>query len=159
MEDVLFIPETSDLAVMGWAVAGVVFFALGAYFLPTVKTERRNRPLVRVGVMLMYFGVLISLGTAVFAFWSYKKLVPVEFTATDMTTPYGTVAYSDITDAKIRTDAQVSFVQPKAGPGTELLIILESNGRTHALSEVNYKIRDILGEIRKRKKLDAPRRK
>ena len=129
----------------------VVALSLILAYLYKIKDKPENKRLRQIGAMLIFYGVLMSAGTAVFSFWQNKKIINLEFTEKSVETPYGELKYNNIRDARIRTETQTSFANPNmVRSRIELLMIIEATGKTHVLSEENYDIRSVLGELRKR---------
>lgn len=129
----------------------VVLLSLFLGYLYKIRDKPENKRLRQIGAMLIFYGVLMSAGTAVFSFWQNKKIIDLEFTEKSVETPYGELRYNNIRDARIRTETQASFANPNmVRSRVELLMIIEATGKTHVLSEENYDIRSVLGELRKR---------
>jgi glucan phosphoethanolaminetransferase (alkaline phosphatase superfamily) len=129
----------------------IVVLSLILAYLYKIKDKPENKRLRQIGAMLIFYGVLMSAGTAIFGFWQSKKIIDLEFTEKSVETPYGELKYNNVRDARIRTETQASFANPNmVRSRVELLMIIEATGKTHILSEENYDIRSVLGELRKR---------
>lgn len=130
-----------------------VFIGLGAlagmYLLLRKSKYRGDRNRRLVGAMLLFFVFLIAGSTAFFSNLFTRKVGPVHLYEDHMETPYGTVAYTDISNAYIYVDKEPSFVNPNiTRRSTRLLLIEEKDGGTHVLPEENYPIQEILGRMR-----------
>jgi hypothetical protein len=77
------------------------------------------------------------------------KIGPVEVYETKIKTPYGTVAYEDISRAYIELNGKKSLANPGAlTSSVRMLFIEEIDGKMHVMSEVNYDIDEILNKMR-----------
>lgn len=124
------------------ALAGMVFLLLR----PAKQGDRNRRLLV---AMLSFFVFLIAASTAFFSWWSMEKTGPVHFYAAGIQTPYGKVKFQEIRNAYIHQDKEKSLVNPNVVTrATNILVIEEISGKTHALSEAQYPISQILGRLK-----------
>jgi len=111
-----------------------------------VSYEERNRNIVIA--MLLFFLFLIGSSTAFFSYLRVRKVGPVEIYETGMVTPYGKVAFKDIRNAEIMVDKSSSLLSEAAGRSTRILAIIENSGKTHALSEEDYPVQEVLGRMK-----------
>lgn len=133
------------------ALVLVVVLSIVLAYMYKIKDKPENKRLRQIGAMLLFYGLLMSIGTAIFGYWQSQKIIDLEFTEKSVETPYGELKYNNIRDARIRTETQASFANPNlVRSRIELLMVIEATGKTHVLSEENYDIRSVLGELRKR---------
>ena len=111
-----------------------------------VSREQRNQNIVMA--MLLFFMFLIGSSTAFFSYLRMEKVGPVEIYERGMVTPYGAVAFEDIRNAEIVTDKSPSLLSEATGRSTRILTIIEKSGKTHALSEEDYPVQEVLGKIK-----------
>ena len=118
----------------------------GVWFInrPTAGADNRQRSLRMVLAMLAFFGGLLCMGMVVFGLWSVRKLVPVQVEKTYTITPYGKADYTDIQQMLMKESREVHPLtgQPKGKP-VFLLMLVETSGKTHVMSEENYPVREI----------------
>lgn len=151
MENKTFVATDTMSVTLLTALVSAVVLAGVLFYLYKIRNRPENKRLRQIGAMLIFYGVLIALGTAVFSFWNKQKIIPLVFTEQSVQTPYGELNYLNIRDARIRTETQTSLANPNLIRGkTDLLVIIETSGKTHVLSAENYDIRAVLGELRKR---------
>lgn len=99
--------------------------------------------------MLFFFLTTISAGTALFSWFSMRRIGPVTLYADAIETPYGKVAFRDIRKAEIVADQPVRLIPTANDSKTvKLLVIEESSGKAHVLSEKNYDIQRIFGALK-----------
>lgn len=138
-----------------WITLGIaLFIALVAgaawYQLANSSKEKIDQNRRVLGAMLLFFVVIIALGTAAFSVWSIKRTPDVVIYSRYIDTPYGRIPLADIINASIRVEKQTSLVNPEITRKTvKILVIEEKNGKVHALSESNYDINGILNQLRK----------
>lgn len=113
---------------------------------PAPPGQHNQRMLI---AMLLFFTFLIGASTAFFTWMRTKRLQPVEIYTDAVVTPYGRVLFEDLGNAKITTDKQSQPFSNLSQEGTRILAILEKDGTTHALSESDYPINEVLHELRK----------
>ncbi len=107
---------------------------------------QRNQNLMLA--MLLFFVFLIGASTAFFSWMRQAKLGPVEIYADRVETPYGVAPYSRIRNAEIIADQQQSPFSTLSREGTRILAIMEYDGKTHALSEEDYPIGEVMARLR-----------
>lgn len=120
----------------------------GTVWLLKKPAERGRHNQNMLIAMLLFFTFLIGAGTAFFTWMRTQRLGPVEIYTDRVVTPYGTAAFEDIDNAKITTDQQQQPFSNLNPGATRLLAIIEKGGKTHALSESDYPIEEILRELR-----------
>jgi len=137
-----------DKNIAGGAVAlAILLISLLIIYL-NKQLDRNYRGL---GLMLLGFFAMISLGVIVFSAWTIARLTPVSVTADTFTSPYGTMPLSDIKRIYIQMDQPgKGLLQVTAEPGVHYLIIEPTDGVNHILSEVNYPISEIKEALDKR---------
>ena len=112
---------------------------------PAPSGQHNQRMLI---AMLLFFMFLIGASTAFFTWMRTKRLEPVLVYSDAVVTSYGKVPFEDIGNAKIMMDQQSSPFSNLDQRGTRILAIMEKDGKTHALSEEDYPIEDILRTLR-----------
>lgn len=171
MNEKIFTATDAHSVTMWSAVAIAVILSAILVYLYKIKDKKENKILRQVGAMLVFYGVLMSIGTAIFSYWNNAKAIDLVFKETSVETAYGTLNYNNIRDARIRVEGQTALGallgnttqnNPSAGGSsarrpsssrggsTRLLVVVETSGKTHVFSEDNYDIRAVLGEFRKR---------
>jgi len=133
------------LALIG-AAAGLLGMIL---LLRRTTVNRANRNTNIVLAMLLFFLFLIGGSTAFFSYLRLRAIGPVEIYAEGISTPYGAVSFQDIRNAKIIVDSEPALLSPSTGRKTRLLTIVERDGKTHALSEADYPVEEIMGKLKK----------
>ena len=97
-----------------------------------------------LGMMLLGFIVMISLGILIFSSWAILRLVPVEISDDSFTSAYGTVSVDQIRNTYITMDQpDRGLFQVVPDAGTQFLVVELSDGSVHILSEKNYPLREI----------------
>ena len=151
MDEKIFTAVDTHSSVLWTAVAAALILCAVLAYLYKIKDVKNNKRLRQIGAMLVFYGVLIAACTAVFSYWTGVKNIDLVFKETSVETPYGELKYNTVRDARIRTETQTSLANPNLVRGTtQMLVIVETSGKTHVLSEENYDIRAVLGELRKR---------
>lgn len=101
----------------------------------------RFKPLLSLG---LFFIFLICASTAFFSWLTTKKITTVTINDEFIETPYGKTTWDNIQKIYIHEDQTVApFSGRKVGEVTKILTIVEIDGKTHALSEVNYDLNEI----------------
>ena len=99
--------------------------------------------------MLLFFLFLIAAGTAFFSAWNRIRLGPVNIYTSSIETPYGTIQFDEIRNAKIESNQQPSMINPQLNRRTvKLLIIEERSGKAHIFSEKDYRVQEILNGLK-----------
>jgi len=146
----VFAPDTSDAEFTFWT--GMLFAAggvAGTWWLLRRGGDRATYNYRMLGAMLLFFCFLIGTGMAVFSWWSTRKISEVRIYADRIETPYGIASFDQIKDARIETERDRSFINPNITTGTyRLLLIEETNGKAHILSEENYELRKIMEKLK-----------
>ncbi|MEQ8704103.1 MAG: hypothetical protein RIC19_09305 [Phaeodactylibacter sp.] len=131
-----------------FALLATVVGLAGTFLLlrkPAPRGQHNQRMLI---AMLLFFTFLIGASTAFFSWMRTERLEPVMIYNNAVETSYGKVAYKDLGNAKIVTDQQNQPFSNLNQGTTRLLVILEKDGKTHALSEEDYPIEEVLRELR-----------
>jgi len=121
----------------------------GMLYLLRREVSREQRNLNIVIAMLLFFLFLIGSSTAFFSYMRLRKVGPVDIYEGGMKTPYGKVAFQDIRNAEIIVDEEPNVLSGNTGRRTRILTIVEKDGKTHALSEEDYPVQEILGKMKK----------
>jgi hypothetical protein len=130
------------------AIIAAVLGVGGTLYLLRRKVSREQRNLNIVIAMLLFFLFLIGSSTAFFSYMRLRKVGPVDIYEAGMKTPYGRVQFADIRNAEIIIDEEPNVLSGSAGRRTRILTIIERDGRTHALSEEDYPVQEILGKMK-----------
>ncbi|NBC06594.1 MAG: hypothetical protein GVY26_05310 [Bacteroidetes bacterium] len=120
----------------------------GMLYLLRREVSREQRNLNIVIAMLLFFLFLIGSSTAFFSYMRLRKVGPVDIYEAGVKTPYGKVAFQDIRNAEIIVDEEPNVLSGNTGRRTRMLTIIERDGKTHALSEEDYPIQEILGKMK-----------
>jgi len=112
------------------------------------EASREQRHLNIVIAMLLFFLFLIGSSTAFFSYMRLRKVGPVDIYEAGMKTPYGKVQFADIRNAEIITDEEPNVLSGSTGRRTRILTIIERDGKTHALSQEDYPIQEILAKMK-----------
>lgn len=124
------------------ALAGTIFLLRK----PAASGQRNYQIL---GAMLLFFVFLIAASTAFFSGLFMRKMGPVTLYKNSMETPYGVIAYPDISNAYIYVDKQPSIVNPNiTRRSSRMLIIEEKNDKAHVFPEANYPIEEMLARMK-----------
>lgn len=123
-------------------LAGTIFLLIK----PAPRGQHNQRMLI---AMLLFFTFLIGASTAFFSWMRTERLQPVFIYDDAVETSFGYLSYDKIGNAKIMMDKQNQPFSNLNQETTRMLAIIEKNGKTHALSEADYPIDDILRELRK----------
>lgn len=103
--------------------------------------------------LLAFFVIIIAAATAFFSFWAAQKLTPVKVFAQSIETAFGKVKFEDIQKIYVHDDQQRSrLTGAPEGAIIRILIIEESDRKTHVLSEENYNIDSLLNVLNTIKK-------
>lgn len=112
-----------------------------------VARENHNRNMLLA--LLTFFVFLIAASTAFFSWLAAKKIGTVAIYPDAIETSYGRAAFEHIRNAGFKDDKQPSLINPNISrKTTKLLIIEESDGKTHVLSEENYEIPKIWNKLK-----------
>lgn len=103
----------------------------------TAAHERnRFKPLLSMG---LFFTFLIAITTAFFSWWATQRILPVTIDEQYIETAFGKVSWDKIQRIYVHEDQQIApFSGREVGKVTKILMIIEVDGKTHALSEDNY---------------------
>jgi len=105
------------------------------------ENQKRLKPLLSLG---LFFVFLISSTTAFFSWWATKKVSSVKVTTEYIETAYGKTNWENIQRIYVHEDQKVApFSGKSVGEVTKILMIIELDGKTHALSELDYDLNAI----------------
>ncbi len=128
--------------------AGVLALA-GMILLLRRKGPRENRNYRMLGAMLLFFVFLIGSSTAFFSWLDARRIGTITIYREAITTPFGTIPFSELKDAEIRQAGRRSLVIPNRISGQKkILLIEEKSGKVHAFSEDNYRLQETLAKLR-----------
>jgi hypothetical protein len=155
-----FPPDTGDARFTLWTGLLIAVGCLaGAWFILRSPGRGETRNYRMLGAMLLFFGFLIGAVMTIFSWWSTQKLSVVRIYADRIETPYGSASFDRIKNAAIETERERSFVNPNLTTDSfRLLIIEETDGKTHVLSEENYDLPAIMQRLREEIKKEEERR-
>ncbi|MCB0559854.1 MAG: hypothetical protein H6573_25400 [Lewinellaceae bacterium] len=152
MEDALytFAPDNRIAAQTAWAAAVIALAALaGTILLLRKKAGGLSHNQNMLAAMLLFFVMLISSGTAFFSWLKIRKTGTVTVYRDAVETPFGKATFSNFKDAYIYADNQPSLVSPgRTVRTTKILVIEERTGKTHAMSEADYPVKEMLPAIK-----------
>lgn len=145
-----FLPTNTTDSFSFWgSIAVVVGSAIALVYLLRKKSSGDAYRRQMLLAMLVFFALIMAATTAFFSFWSIQKIGPVVVYSEQMETPYGTVAFDDITRAYIEMNGKRSLVNPGATTNSvRMLFIEEIDGKMHVMSEDNYDIDEILAKMK-----------
>ncbi len=145
-----FPADKGDLQLtLGLAIAGFIVFVVGVAWLFRSKFSYENRNYKLLLSMLLGFGSLIALGTALFTGWAIFKTGDVNIYSNALSIGNQTIAFDQIRDARMEDIRRTSFVNPGiTSSATQILLIETTDGKGYALSEKNYDIRAVLDKLR-----------
>ena len=106
MEDALltFEPNNSATVQAAWGAAAVALAALaGMVMMLRKKATGRTRNQNMLAAMLLFFLMLMGMGTAFFSWLKIRKTGPVTIYEHSVRTPYGTAAFKDHVEGSHRT--------------------------------------------------------
>jgi hypothetical protein len=153
MQEVFQPIHQEDQLVLYIALILAIVGAIGMVITLRRKVERSRHNQNMLIAMLLFFLTTISAGTALFSWLSMHETGPVTIYAYAIETPYGRVAFGEIKKAEIITDQPIGLLPTGSNSrSVKLLVIEESSGKAHVLSEKNYDIQRILGAMRKARK-------
>jgi len=99
--------------------------------------------------LLLFFTFLICISTAFFSWLTTTKVTAVNINEEFIETPYGKIDWKDIDRIYVHEDDNSSpFSNRDQGDPTKFLMIIEVNGKTHALSEESYDLKAMGKEIK-----------
>ncbi len=127
-----------SIAIAILALAFLVFF---------IKKEFsfRQRAYRQLLSLLSFFVMIIALVTAFFSFWAAQKFTPVKVFQHGIVTSFGKADLKNIAKVYVHEDRQRSRLSgAPEGKAIRMLIIEETDQKTHVLSEENYNIDSIL---------------
>lgn len=137
-------------------VISVIIAGIALVFLIFNKKKEgfiRQKGYQQMFSLLTFFVIIIATATAFFSFWAAQKLTPVKIFANSIETAFGKVDFEDIHKIYIHDDQQRSRLSGvPEGAIIRLLIIEESDRKTHVLSEENYNIDSLLNVLNSLKK-------
>lgn len=152
MPSITFTPDRSEdltFLLLGLAAALIGYFIAWRLYRRPGTGDQLNRRLL--GAMLLGFLATMGLGTAVFSGWKLCRLVTIEVKEAGLRMGEADLPYADIRHASLRQDRTASFVNPQLTTrSTQLLVIETRQGKTYVLSERNYPVNRIMGEMRER---------
>ena len=150
MQEVFQPIHQEDQLVLYIAVVLAIIGAIGMMVTLRRKVERSKHTQNMLIAMLLFFLTTISAGSALFSWLSMHKTGPVTIYADAIETPYGKTSFGNIRKAEIITDQPISLLPSgNNSRAVKLLLIEESSGKAHVLSEKNYDIQRIFGTLRK----------
>ncbi|MFK8006765.1 MAG: hypothetical protein AB8H03_10350 [Saprospiraceae bacterium] len=101
--------------------------------------------------ILLGIALLLTTSTAILNFWNSFKIKPIKLYKDAIETPRGKVAFEDIQNAYILVDKPMTITTPPADSlmnYKRLLMLEEFDKTSHAMSEENYPIEEILEKLR-----------
>lgn len=145
-----FDPNNSSQQLAFWLAILITALALGGLlFLLKKKAPPQQYTRNMLMAMLLFFVCLIAASAAFFTKWSQLKTGKVYLYEDSIKTAYGMATFDQIKKASIHNNDQPSMVNPTIKRKTvKMLMIEETNGKMHILSEENYEINEIFGQLR-----------
>lgn len=122
----------------------------GLLFLLKKKPAPGKRNQNMLVAMLLFFAFLIAASTAFFSKWSSLKTGTVSIYPDKIETGYGTASFDHIKKIYLEDNELPSMINPTIKRKTvKMLLIEETEGKIHILSEENYDINDIFRSLKK----------
>jgi hypothetical protein len=116
----------------------------------TTFQSNKFKPLASLG---LFFVFLICISTAFFSWLTTTRVTTVTINENYIETNFGKVKWGNIQNIYVHDDKMVApFSGQEVGKATKILMIVEMNGKTHALSELNYDIREMGRTIQRMRK-------
>ena len=138
--------ETSNWSILLMAMVGIAALGGLVYLLKGQRLKLdKNRRLVLA--MLCFFVFIISISTAFFTFWSTLKIQEVSIYQNGIETSYGSLLFTDISKVYFHQDKQPSLFDAAKAKKSVRFLVIEAEGRSHVLSELNYDIELIVRRL------------
>lgn len=132
------------LTIIGTLLLLAVFFYLKR---KDVQVEKAN--LHKTWLMLIGFGLIISIGSIFGVGWRLTQLGDVEVYQDRVISSYGEVAYKDLKAVYLHTGHQNSLLAPSIKLDTTRLAYFEERiGRAYVFSDEHYDARSIVRAVR-----------
>lgn len=134
-------------------VSAVISIGIIVYLFYYQKKELSYDAKKRRGMISIVLGTLLLLttSTGILNWWNSFKIKPVTVYQNSIDLPKGNVLFKDIRKAFIFVDKPMTIASPPPDSlmnYKRLLIIEEKDDASHALSEANYPIEEILEKMR-----------
>lgn len=130
------------------SLAVILISAAAGAFLLLKKPANLNYNMRMLLAMLCFFSFIIAAGTLVFSFLTQQKLSPVVLYTNAIETPYGQASFENISDVYFEKNPRKTVFGASKDENYRLLIIEEKGKKGHLLSEANYPINQIAGELK-----------
>ncbi|MEN0050733.1 MAG: hypothetical protein AAF806_26945 [Bacteroidota bacterium] len=152
MDTPLFIFEADRSKEVLQLIIAVVatLLMIGAFFwLKRKEIDFEKRNLQKTGLMLLGFGLIISIGSIFGMFFRLNQLQAVEVYKDRVITGYGEVSYQELKTVYLHTGHQSSIVSPTIKLDTTRLAYFEEfKGRSYVFSESHYEVEKIVRTVR-----------
>ena len=121
-----------------------------AFYLNKKEVSYENRNYKNLGFLFCLFGVMLSFVVAGFSAYNFHRMQAVELLPTQVKVENRLLEFQNIKRVFLHRDFQASHISPQIiRDTTYLLIIEEKNGKSHAFSDENYPIREMVVAINK----------
>lgn len=148
MTEILYTFEANTSELNYYMILGLIaFFICALLFFYSIK---KHKPL-----LMMFSGFLgiIGLGVSVLTYVNQTKLPTIQLFENGMTTPQGQVHFDNIRKIELKELKEHSkYPIHKDGQmitldTSRLILIEEYSGKAHVMSEVNYPLTEIFGQL------------
>lgn len=152
MDTPLFIFEADRSKEMLQLIIAVVATVLmiGAFlWLKRREMDVEKRNLQKTGLMLLGFGLIISIGSIFGMGFRLNQLQAVEVYKDRVITGYGEVPFEELRAVYLHVGHQNSIVAPSIKLDTTRLAYFEEfKGRSYVFSESHYEVKEIVNAVR-----------
>lgn len=152
MEELLYTFEadrSQEIAQLIWAIVATVAFLAVLIYLKKKPLSEDKKHLEKTGIMLMGFGLIISIGSIFGIAWRLQRLGPVEIYKNRFVSSYGEVSYDELKNVYIHTGHDRSLVSPSIELDTTRLAYFEERkGRAYVFSDEHYDVEGIVRAVR-----------
>jgi len=131
------------------AVIFTVLMILTFFWLKQKEVNSEKRNLQKTGLMLLGFGLIISIGSIFGMGFRLSQLRSVEVYKDRVITGYGEVTFEELKAVYLHMGHQSSIVAPSIKLDTTRLAYFEEyKGRSYVFSESHYKVEEIVKTVR-----------
>ncbi|MEL6718301.1 MAG: hypothetical protein AAFO82_06630 [Bacteroidota bacterium] len=152
MDAPLFIFEadrSKEMLQLILAISATVLMLATFLWLKRKEINYEKRNLQKTALMLLGFGLIISIGSIFGMGFRLNQLQPVEVYEDRIRTGYGEVSYQELRAVYLHVGHQSSIVSPTIQLDTTRLAYFEEfKGRSYVFSESHYEVKKIVNTVR-----------
>jgi len=131
------------------AVVGTLLLLAAFFYLKRRNVDTKKANLQKTGLMLIGFGLIISIGSIFGIGWRLTQLGDVAIYKDRVISSYGEVAYKDLKAVYLHTGHKSSRLAPSIKLDTTRLAYFEEKiGRAYVFSDEHYDARSIVRAVR-----------